>query len=65
MKAPFFMIINGTWYNPGDDVKEKDEKYFIVEAKKRKMQTEEKNKERIKRQTVTTNTKSGCKLAGD
>lgn len=65
MKAPFFMIINGTWYNPGDDVKEKDEKYFIVEAKKRKMQTDEWIKERIKRQTVTTNTKSGCKLAGD
>lgn len=56
MKAPFFMIINGTWYNPGDDVKEKDEKYFIVEAKKRKMQTDEWIKEIIKRQTVVTTT---------
>ena len=53
MKAPFCMVTDGTWYNPGDDVKEEHENYFFIEAKRRKMQTDEWTKERLKRQTVS------------
>lgn len=65
MNAPFCAVIDGIWYNPGDEIKKEHEEYFLNEAKKRKMQTDEWYKESLKRQTVTTTTKSGCKLVGD